>query len=75
MVVLVLVVGCAKDIGGDLQVIDPAEIENGGATRPADGGPRQDARHGGDAGCPDYPDSGTVQLVRGCPLTIEYSIN
>lgn len=29
---------------------------------------------GAEAGCPKYPDSGTVRLRRGCPLTIEYGI-
>ena len=29
---------------------------------------------GVDAGCPDYPDSGVVVLMRGCPLTIPYRV-
>jgi hypothetical protein len=36
---------------------------------------RGEAKDAGvDAGCPEYPDSGTIQLTRRCPLTIPYRI-
>ena len=66
LVVVVLAVGCEKKVGGGLEFIDPKEVETSQAVESLDAGV--------DAGCPDYPDGGTIQLIRGCPLTVRYGI-
>jgi hypothetical protein len=65
VVVVALVVGCSNEIDSEYgfeEVDDSIEMN-------------PDA--GADAGgCPEYrpDDAGVIQIMRGCPLTIEYSI-
>lgn len=65
-----------KTRGGLVALLSVAAVSAGCAKEPGQpSGPRSSGSDGGvDTVCPDYPDGGTVQLMRGCPLTIEYRI-